>query len=208
MPVHDWTKVDAGLFHHFHQRWIGALCDGLNNGCLPKDFFALVEQNIHGPIPKSGEADSYLAKTDRITLRHRHGKVVAVIEIVSPGNKASRTAFRTMIEKSADVVYQGIHLLVIDLFPPTPRDPLGIANSIWGELTNDTLEQFPEKPLTLLSIDAGFERTIYVEPIAVGDVLPDMPLFFRPEQYVLAPLESTYQAMWAVLPEPMKRLLT
>ena len=21
MPVHDWTRVDAGLFHAFHQGW-------------------------------------------------------------------------------------------------------------------------------------------------------------------------------------------
>ena len=23
MPVHDWTRVDAGIFHHFHVVWIG-----------------------------------------------------------------------------------------------------------------------------------------------------------------------------------------
>ncbi len=22
MPIHDWTRVDAGLFHAFHQSWI------------------------------------------------------------------------------------------------------------------------------------------------------------------------------------------
>ena len=22
MPIHDWTRVDAGLFHAFHQGWI------------------------------------------------------------------------------------------------------------------------------------------------------------------------------------------
>ena len=51
MPVHDWTRVDAGLFHAFHQRWIGALCDALNTGGLPSDYFALAEQSIRGPIP-------------------------------------------------------------------------------------------------------------------------------------------------------------
>ena len=24
MPVHDWTRVDAGLFHDFHQGWTAA----------------------------------------------------------------------------------------------------------------------------------------------------------------------------------------
>src|SRR5438309_11282455 len=51
MPIHDWTRVDAGLYHHFHQRWTSALCDALNSGVLPPDYFALAEQIISGPIP-------------------------------------------------------------------------------------------------------------------------------------------------------------
>ena len=51
MPVHDWTRVDAGLFHAFHFNWIASLCAALNDGSLPSDYFALPEQNIKGPIP-------------------------------------------------------------------------------------------------------------------------------------------------------------
>jgi hypothetical protein len=25
MPIHDWTKVDAGIFHAFHLHWIAAI---------------------------------------------------------------------------------------------------------------------------------------------------------------------------------------
>jgi hypothetical protein len=32
MPVHNWTRAQAGDFHHFHQRWISALTDALNGG--------------------------------------------------------------------------------------------------------------------------------------------------------------------------------
>ena len=35
MPIHDWTRVDAGLFHAFHQGWINALSCALNTGGLP-----------------------------------------------------------------------------------------------------------------------------------------------------------------------------
>ena len=51
MPIHDWTRVDAGLFHAFHQQWISALCQALNTGGLPPGYFALPEQRIRGPIP-------------------------------------------------------------------------------------------------------------------------------------------------------------
>ena len=244
MPIHDWTRVDAGLFHDFHQTWAVALRNRLNAGTLPSDYFALVEQNIRGPIPdvltlrlspgsergadrgtdggggvaiatripmtrltQRAEADSYIRKASRVAVRHRHGDVVAVIEIVSPGNKATRAEFRVLIEKSADLIRQGIHLLVIDPFPPGKRDPQGIHKAIWDEFQEEELDLPPDKPLTLASYDAGPEYVAYVEFIGVGDSLPEMPLFLRPEFYVPAPLEETYQTAWATFPGALKRLL-
>ncbi len=51
MPVHDWSRVDAGVFHHFHQRWILTISDTLNAGLLTDDYYALAEQVAEGPIP-------------------------------------------------------------------------------------------------------------------------------------------------------------
>jgi len=51
MPVHDWSRVDANVFHHFHQRWTIALCDALNAGLLPAGYSALVEQHAGGLVP-------------------------------------------------------------------------------------------------------------------------------------------------------------
>jgi len=130
MPIHDWTRVDAGLFHDFHQTWAVALRNRLNAGTLPPDYFALVEQNIRGPIPdvltlrlspgsdrggdggretsggvaiappvprtrltRRAEADSYVRKASRVAVRHRHGEVVAVIEIVSPATRRPARSF-------------------------------------------------------------------------------------------------------------------
>lgn len=182
----------------------------------PPDYFALVEQNIRGPIPDvltlqlsagMSEVDVYADKANRITVRHRHGNVVAVIEIVSPGNKASRAEFRSLVEKSAAVIRQGVHLLVIDLFPPGKRDPQGVPKAIWDELGEEELELPPDKPLTMGAFDAGPPRVAYVEPVAVGDVLPEMPLFLKPEYYVPAPLEATYQTTWSAFPAALKGLL-
>jgi len=33
MPIHDWSHVDANLFHDFHQTWSVAIRTRLNNGC-------------------------------------------------------------------------------------------------------------------------------------------------------------------------------
>ena len=49
MPMHNWKKVDAGLYHAFHHGWIGALCNALNSGIMPPDFYALAEQRSLPP---------------------------------------------------------------------------------------------------------------------------------------------------------------
>jgi hypothetical protein len=46
-----------------------------------------------------------------------------------------------------------------------------------------------------------------VEYVAVGDALPDLPLFLKPEIYVPVPLEATYQATWELFPAALKGLL-
>ena len=44
MPIHDWTRVDAGIFHHFHLAWIDEIAGILNRKLLPRDYYALAEQ--------------------------------------------------------------------------------------------------------------------------------------------------------------------
>src|SRR3954470_15968126 len=45
MPIHDWSKVDAGIFHDFHHAWIERIKEALNDGALPADYYALAEQH-------------------------------------------------------------------------------------------------------------------------------------------------------------------
>jgi Protein of unknown function (DUF4058) len=240
MPIHDWTRVDAGLFHAFHQGWIIRLSDALNEGVLPRDYFALPEQSIQCPIPDvltlqlSTEPDEpggsgvgvavattpprthivrhaedrvYVRKKDRIAVRHRHGQVVAVVEIVSPDNKASTGELRSFVEKTSDLIMQDVHLLVIDLFPPSKRDPQGIHKAIWDQFKEEDFELPTDRRLTLASYDAGPPPVASVEVAAVGDTLPDMPLFLKPGFYVSTPLEATYQERWNHVPPPIKKLL-
>jgi hypothetical protein len=241
MPIHDWTSVDAGDFHAFHQDWIGVLARALNAGVLPPDYFAMREQSTRGPVPdvltlrlsgagdpakearsalavaaapppsrlvRQAEAQIYVRKADRIAVRHRHGDIVAVVEILSPGNKASTSALRAFVEKTSDFIMQGVHVLVIDLFPPSKRDPQGIHKAIWDELVEEDLELPADKRLTLAAYDAGPPPVAHVEFVAAGDPLPDMPIFLRPNRCVLAPLEPTYRTTWDdFFPVPLKRLL-
>jgi len=242
MPIHDWARVPAGLFHHFHQRWAVAICDTLNAGRLPDGFYALLEQHsgalipdvitLERPLPitdrlfpsgglavaerppntrfvsQSAEEDLYAAKADRIAVRHPLGDIVAIIEIVSPGNKNSRHAIRSFTEKALDLLSNGIHLLIIDLLPPSKRDPQGIHKVIWDEILEEPFELPADKRLTLAAYAAGERKKAYVEPVAVGDPLPDMPLFLDPSIYVPAPLEATYLSTWESCPQPFRELVS
>jgi hypothetical protein len=60
------------------------------------------------------------------------------------------------------------------------------------------------KQLTLDAYAAGPPIAAYVEPFAVGDAMPDMPIFLSPGRYVPCPLESTYQKSWSVFPQALK----
>jgi hypothetical protein len=47
-------------------------------------------------------------------------------------------------------------------------------------------------------------QAYYVEPIGVGDALPEMPLFLTKGWQVPVPLESTYQTTWNTSPEDFR----
>ncbi|MEX0716243.1 MAG: DUF4058 family protein [Planctomycetaceae bacterium] len=241
MPMHDWSTVDANVFHHFHQAWTLAICNRLNAGLLPPGFSALVEQRAGGlepdvlalERPSSPRADptggvvtaappktslvvqagsELSARGNRIAIRHRLGEVVCVLEIVSPGNKSGRAAFRSFVAKAIEFLGHGIHLLLIDILPPTTRDPQGIHKAIWDEIEEEPFELPPGKPLTLAAYVAGDafagdKTTAYVEWVGVGDPLPDMPAWLDRGGYVPVPLEATYQAAWTTCPADLRTLV-
>ena len=92
----------------------------------------------------------------------------------------------------------------MSIFPPSPRDPQGIHKAIWDEIQDEPFELPPDKPLTVAAYSAGEPCTAYVEPVAIGDPLPEFPIFLEPGMYVPAPLETTYQSTWAKCPDPLK----
>ncbi len=153
------------------------------------------------------EQERYARKAHRIAIHHTLGAVVAVIEIVSPGNKDRKNTLRAFVIKAVELIDGGVNLLIVDPFPPTRHDPQGIHKVIWDEFTSDPFELPADKPLTLAAYQVAPSKTAYVEPVAVGDRLPDMPLFLYDEVYVAVPLEETYQTTWNVLPAELRRLL-
>jgi len=253
MPLHDWTRVDAGIFHDFHHAWIEEIKRALNAGLLPENYYALAEQHAagFGPdvvtlelTPDSGNGDGeseqvlgigadkrnlpsnvllvpprvhlagetdmefYRRKQNHIAVRHVSGdRVVAIVEVVSPGNKSSRHAIRSFVEKAGELLDRGIHLLILDLLPPGPRDPQGIHALIWDDICGKQYTLPAGKPLTLAAYETDLSTKAYVESVAIGDTLQDMPLFLRPHAHVPVPLEKTYESAFAAVPKRWRGVL-
>ncbi len=247
MGVHDWSRVDDGIFHDFHHAWIEEIKRELNGGLLPEWLYALAEQQVSefGPdvlalqapgskdemksserddssdsgsdtglmvapprvaMTLQGAEDFYTQRQKSVAIRHaRDDRIVAIVEVVSPGNKSSQQRLEAFVRKACSLLRQGIHLLVLDLHLPTRRAPDGIHGAIWniiGSSSDEDYHQPADKPLTLVAYQSRLYAgvTAYVEPVAIGDLLREMPLYVTAEGYVSVPLLETYDRAFAALP--------
>jgi hypothetical protein len=239
MPMHDWTRVEAGIYYDFHHEWISEINRALNRGLLPEDYYAMAEQQAAGFGPDvrtlqdtSGDSTSnsrtstltrtkpktthyaqtpaefHRRKKSSIAVRHVSGdRIVAMIEIVSPGNKSNANAFNAFVQNACELLEHRIHLLLIDPFPPGRRDLNGIHAAIWEMVEDDPFQLPPKQPLTLVAYECSLITQALIETIAVGDAVPDMPLFLEPEAHVVVPLEATYQAAWDTVPKRWQRVI-
>ena len=244
MPVHDWSRVDAGIFHDFHGEFIRAMKWALNHGLLPRDYYAMMEQRVAGVVadvlalqktpndnigvasgPTSGgqtglllepptvemtdeaDEDYYRLKRNTVVVHHvSNDRVVAIIEIVSPGNKSSQNGLKAFVEKIADLLEKRIHVLVVDLHAPGPRDPHGIHAAIWEEYTGKELPA-PDEPFVMASYDADFVVRAFVKTVNVGEEIPAMPLFLIPGDHIVVPLEAIYKVAYEEVPRGQQLLL-
>jgi hypothetical protein len=90
--------------------------------------------------------------------------------------------------------------LLVDLFPPSSRDPRGVHGAVRSEDCGPDYAVLDDTPLTCVSYIGGAAAEAFIEPLAVGDALPNMPLFLTAGMYILVPLEATYQITFDGIP--------
>lgn len=111
MLMHDWTRVGSGTFHAFHTRWITHLSDAMNKGVLPPGYYSDPEQHLGRKIADvltlHASDPSVTALRRTLTIRHTNGhRIVAMIEILSPGNKASEDEIKRFVRKAKEAPEQ------------------------------------------------------------------------------------------------------
>jgi hypothetical protein len=244
MPVHDWSRVQAGTFHDFHSAWITHLKEALNGGLLPEGYYALAEQHagsriadvltLHIPEPFSAPVDSaghggvvlldapprvdrklvaspastYRTLRRTLTVRQTSGhRIVALVEIVSPGNKDRLSSVIELSEKVDWALRHGVHVLLIDLFAPGKHDPRGMHGAIWAFFDEEEFDVPRDRPVTLSSYMSSTLPEAHIVHLAFGSSLPEMPLFLQYRAYINVPLESTYEAAFRGMPSIYREVL-
>jgi hypothetical protein len=152
--------------------------------------------------------DSYARLQRSLVIRHTSDdRIVAMIEVLSAGDKSSRHAIRSFLDKAVAALDGGVHLLLVDVHPPGPRDPHGIHGVVLNEIGTEDYVLGGERPLTAAAYIGGATVEAFVAHFAVGEPIPQMPLFLTRENYVHVPLEATYMAAWEDVPPQYQQVL-
>jgi len=234
MPLHDWSRVPGNVFHAFHLGLLWNLAGALNEGLLPAGYVARPEESL-GPYeagvltlqdPGAGEAPADGASAEprptltlapprlearkerRVAVYSARGeRRVAVLEVVSPGNKDSERRARLFETKLLDCVAAGLNVVLIDLLPATGPAP-GFSAALACELGAGR-EALLDGGLEATSFERRDEQAIlvYHRRLTVGAELPSVPLFLAPKRYVDVPLGPSYRRTIARLPAPDRALL-
>ena len=243
MPLHDWSRVESGIFHAFHTSWITAIQNALNAGLLPKIYYALAEQHagefvadvlaLHVPsapeeltripVPDSetgggtalAEAPPKISLHEKIELeiteiqrylaiRHLSShRIIALLEIVSPGNKNSEARYENFVHKTVYAIRRHVNVLLIDVHETGRFDQDGINARIRNMLSpqsTPTIDRPRHSTLASYCPDPLRAVDIYLEHVAPNMPLPDMPIFLNPDRYVNVPLEATWLEAWKGMP--------
>lgn len=154
------------------------------------------------------EASLYALKRRTVTIRRAtNDRIVALLEIASPGNKDRPQSVQRFVDKAVAALQSGYHLVVVDLLPPRPSDPAGLGSAVWEDIGGRRLEWPAGKPLSTASFRVADRVQCFAEAFAAGDAVPEMPLFYDPDWYVNLPLEATYAAAYEGVPRRWKRVI-
>ena len=143
---------------------------------------------------------AYRARRRTLTIRHASGhRIVAFLEILSPGNKDRTTSVQEFVNKVDSALMQGIHVMIVELFPPAVRSA-GPSGGGLGPIRHRGVRR-PSRPALdrLLVPGRRARRGLYRahgvrRPLARHAPVPG-------GRYLcLSPLELTYQAAFQDMP--------
>jgi hypothetical protein len=135
-------------------------------------------------------------------------QLIALIELASAANKDRPENVTAYASKAKAALDARVHVVHLDILLPTKFTPVGLGGAIWSAVNGNDYPFTPEKPLAADSFHARDEIDLYANPLAVGDDLPDVPLFLSEETYIDLPLAATYAEAFASIAPDDRELLS
>lgn len=201
----------------FHSSWATKLADALTERWLPPNYIA--EENAHfgpsveidvatlereGPAPggegqvaADGAAAAVFPDTFEVRVLSTEAgpKLVAAIELVSPGNKDRPAERRAFAIKCASYLAQGVSVIIVD-----------IVTTRRANLHNDLLRLIEAGAALEMPAEAGLyaaayrplrrgrgdEIDIWRAPLSLGRALPVLPLGLRGDLVIPVDFEAAY----------------
>jgi hypothetical protein len=130
-----------------------------------------------------------------------------LIEIASPGNKDRAQSVQRFVDKAVAAVQSGIHLVIVDLFPPGTNNPAGLTSAVWEEVGGQRISWAEGQSLSAASFRVSSVVTCYAESFAPGEAIPEVPLFYDPDWYITLPLDQTYSTAYSGVPRRWRQVI-
>ena len=190
MPVRDWTRVDDGVFRDFRLSWLVEIKRSVQRD-LPLGYYAL-----HHKSPRS------------IAVYNAGDRIVARIEVFLASKKSRSRTMHSMARQVEATLDRGIHLLLIDLHQPGPRDPAGIHGLILGKIGPEEYQMPQDLLFTVAAYLGGATVEAFVDHFTVRQPIPSSSLFLTRDHYLAVDLDSAYLAAWEEVPEKFQQILS
>lgn len=220
MPLHDWAALDN--WDGMHTYWLGQIGRALRlslppgyrsvlgthplvriDGAIVRPDTAVIDDPraprpaaAAGPREPDAEVPVFELEPDTTVLVERAGRVVAVVELISPANK-DRPAFREdSTTRYAGYLRAGVHLLLVDVHPR----PAGfsyarsIPAALGADLPGGGAPGAVAYRVGPAAAQGGRYLAVWNGPFAVGEPLPQMPVPLTGDAAVWLDLEATYRA--------------
>jgi hypothetical protein len=136
-----------------------------------------------------------LETAEASVIVERKGRMVATVELVSPGNKDQPSRRADYTARYAGYLRQGVHLLLVDVIP-APRG-YSFADAILEEFA--IRDRPPSPPPFAYAFRVGEHAaaggtilSLWRRPLQVGQPLPTLPLALTVHDEVPLDLEATY----------------
>jgi hypothetical protein len=229
MPLRDHFRPPLSVqrpWDGVHSAWATTIATSLNRDLLPADYFAMPQVTVGGrveidvatlkqtsatngavatavwapPALTSAVEFTHLDTYEVQVMQELGGpRLRAAIELVSPSNKDRPASRRAFAVKCAAYLQQGVSVVVVDVVTERLANlheeltqVLRLSGIAWSSPSN----------LYAIAYRTGGEEArleAWPESLAVGQLLPTLPLWLEADLVVPLALEGSYQATCASL---------